>query len=57
MTDPLEDLLAFLFTSGKLSGAKPLNEDDSDDSVCPNCGADLEYDDSRGCRLCPVCNS
>ena len=55
MTDPIEDLLAFLYTTGKLLGTKPRDEDDANDDICPNCGADLEYDDNSGCKRCPVC--
>lgn len=55
MTDPIEDLLAFLYATGKLSGTKTHDDDDADDDTCPDCGADLEYDDESGSKRCPVC--
>lgn len=57
MTDPIEDLLAFLYATGKSSGATRSPDDaDADDDICPNCGADLEYDDHGGCKRCPECS-
>ena len=55
MTDPIEDMLAFLYTTGKLPATKSTDEADPDDDVCPSCGADLEYDEESGSRRCPVC--
>ena len=55
MTDPIEDLLAFLYTTGKLPATKSPGAADADDDTCPSCGADLEYDDESGCLRCPAC--
>ena len=50
--DPLEDLLAFLYTTGKLPSTKDTDADD----VCPNCGADLIDEDQTGEKQCPNCS-
>ena len=49
--DPLEDLLAFLYTTGKLPSAKDTDTDDA----CPDCGADLIDDYQTGDKQCPNC--
>lgn len=56
MTDPIEDLLAFLYATEKLPGTKSQEAGDADDDICSNCGADLE-DDESGCKRCPVCGN
>jgi predicted RNA-binding Zn-ribbon protein involved in translation (DUF1610 family) len=49
--DPLEDLLAVLYTTGKL----PSTKDSDTDYLCPNCGADLTVDFLTGRKRCPKC--
>ena len=50
MADPLEDLIAILYTTGKLPSTTT-----NDDDVCPNCGADLIDDHLSGGKKCPEC--
>ena len=49
--DLLEDLLAFLYTTGK----PPSTRNTDIDEVCPNCGADLIDDYQTGEKQCPNC--
>lgn len=49
--DPIEDLLAFLYTTGDRKSANS----GADENSYPICGADLEYDEDIGEERCPEC--
>lgn len=51
MTDIIEDIFAFLYTS---SGKKNQVSNDSS-TTCPLCGSEMEYDDERNEMHCPDC--